>query len=67
MCTAVELSAADSKADLLGILEIYCRLQTRSMMHYIADLVSVCLPRLVDRHPQDGVAMGLECDHPEGA
>ena len=58
----------------LKTLEICTRPQTRSMVHYIADLVGRGLRDIQARYPdwftgirQNGVVMGLEFDHPEGA
>jgi acetylornithine/succinyldiaminopimelate/putrescine aminotransferase len=58
----------------LKTLEICGRPETRSMVHYIADLVGRGLRDIQDRYPgwftgirQNGVVMGLEFDHPEGA
>jgi len=58
----------------LKTLEICSRPQTRSMVHYIADLMGTGLRAIQSRYPdwftgirQNGVVMGLEFDHPEGA
>jgi len=58
----------------LATLEITLRPEVRSMVHYIADAVGVGLQAIRDDHPdwftgirQDGVVLGLEFDHPEGA
>ena len=58
----------------LKTLEILTRPQTRSMVHYIADLVGCGLRDIQARYPdwftgirQNGVVMGLEFNHPEGA
>lgn len=58
----------------LKALEICSRPQTRSMVHYIADLVSRRLHEVQALYPewlvqirQNGVVLGLEFDHPEGA
>ncbi|KWX24073.1 MULTISPECIES: aspartate aminotransferase family protein [Mycolicibacterium] len=55
-------------------LEICTRPEVRSMVHYIADLFDQGLRRIQDDHPdwfvgvrQNGVVIGLEFDHPEGA
>jgi acetylornithine/succinyldiaminopimelate/putrescine aminotransferase len=58
----------------LKTLEICSRPETRSMVHYIADLVGRGLRGIQARYPdwfvgirQNGVVMGLEFAHPEGA
>jgi acetylornithine/succinyldiaminopimelate/putrescine aminotransferase len=58
----------------LKTLEICSRPETRSMVHYIADLIGTGLAAIQSRYPdwftgirQNGVVMGLEFDHPEGA
>jgi acetylornithine/succinyldiaminopimelate/putrescine aminotransferase len=58
----------------LKTLEICSRPETRSMVHYIADLLGTGLRAIQSRYPdwftgirQNGVVMGLEFDHPEGA
>ena len=58
----------------LKTLEICSRPQTRSMVHYIADLVGRGLRDIQARYPdwlvgirQNGVVIGLEFAHPEGA
>jgi acetylornithine/succinyldiaminopimelate/putrescine aminotransferase len=58
----------------LKTLEICTRPQTKSMVHYIADLVGRGLRDIQARYPdwftgirQNGVVMGLEFNHPEGA
>src|ERR1700752_1206748 len=58
----------------LKTLEICGRPETRSMVHYIADMVGRGLRAIQARYPdwftgirQNGVVMGLEFDHPEGA
>jgi acetylornithine/succinyldiaminopimelate/putrescine aminotransferase len=58
----------------LATLEITLRPEVRSMVHYIADAVGTGLQAIRDDHPdwftgirQDGVVLGLEFDHPEGA
>ena len=58
----------------LKTLEICGRPETRSMVHYIADLIGRGLRAIQSRYPdwftgirQNGVVMGLEFDHPEGA
>jgi acetylornithine/succinyldiaminopimelate/putrescine aminotransferase len=55
-------------------LEISTRPEVRSMVHYIADLFDHGLRRIQADHPdwfigirQNGVVIGLEFDHPEGA
>lgn len=55
-------------------LEICTRPEVRSMVHYIADLFDHGLRRIQADHPewfvgirQNGVVIGLEFDHPEGA
>jgi acetylornithine/succinyldiaminopimelate/putrescine aminotransferase len=55
-------------------LEICTRPEVRSMVHYIADLFGEGLRRIQDDHPdwfvgirQNGVVIGLEFNHPEGA
>lgn len=58
----------------LKTLEITLRPEVRSMVHYIADLVGSGLRTIQANHPdwfigirQNGVVMGLEFNHPEGA
>jgi acetylornithine/succinyldiaminopimelate/putrescine aminotransferase len=58
----------------LKTLEICGRPETRSMVHYIAGLTGRGLAEIQARYPdwftgirQNGVVMGLEFDHPEGA
>jgi acetylornithine/succinyldiaminopimelate/putrescine aminotransferase len=58
----------------LKTLEITCRAETRSMVHYVADRIGRGLRDIQDRYPdwfvgirQDGLVMGLEFDHPQGA
>lgn len=58
----------------LKALEITLRPEVRSIVHYIADLFTAGLERIRDRYPdwftgirQNGVILGLEFDHPEGA
>jgi acetylornithine/succinyldiaminopimelate/putrescine aminotransferase len=58
----------------LKTLEITQRPQVRSMVHYIADLVGTRLRAVQHELPdwfvgirQNGVVLGLEFDHPEGA
>lgn len=58
----------------LKTLEICTRPEVRSMVHYIADLFDHGLRRIQADHPdwfvgirQNGVVIGLEFDHPEGA
>jgi acetylornithine/succinyldiaminopimelate/putrescine aminotransferase len=58
----------------LKTLEICSRPETRSMVHYIADLIGRGLRAIQGDYPdwftgirQNGVVMGLEFDHPEGA
>lgn len=55
-------------------LEITTRPQVRSMVHYIADIFDAGLRRIQADYPdwfigirQNGVVIGLEFDHPEGA
>ncbi|MGE2716244.1 aspartate aminotransferase family protein [Mycolicibacterium litorale] len=55
-------------------LEITTRPEVRSMVHYIADIFDAGLRRIQADHPdwfigirQNGVVIGLEFDHPEGA
>ena len=55
-------------------LEITSRPPVRSMVHYIADLFAEGLARIQSDYPdwfvgirQNGVVIGLEFDHPEGA
>lgn len=55
-------------------LEICTRPEVRSMVHYIADIFDHGLRRIQADHPdwfvgirQNGVVIGLEFDHPEGA
>jgi acetylornithine/succinyldiaminopimelate/putrescine aminotransferase len=57
-----------------GGVEITCRPEIRSMVHYIADLIGQGLRRIQGSYPdwftgirQDGLVMGLEFDHPQGA
>ena len=58
----------------LKVLEICGRPEVRSMVHYIADRFRAGLRAIQERYPdwlvgirQDGVVMGLEFDHPQGA
>lgn len=58
----------------LKTLEICGRAETRSMVHYIADAVGLGLERIRADYPdwfvgirQNGVVIGLEFGHPEGA
>lgn len=58
----------------LKALEISQRPEVRSMVHYIADLVGSGVRAIQAQHPdwfvgirQNGVVLGLEFDHPEGA
>ena len=58
----------------LKVLEICERPEVRSMVHYIADRFGRGLRAIQELYPdwfvgirQDGVVMGLEFDHPEGA
>lgn len=58
----------------LKTLEITQRPEVRSMVHYIGDLVSNALRAIQAEHPdwfigirQNGVVLGLEFAHPEGA
>ncbi len=58
----------------LKTLEISRRPEVRSMVHYIADLVGSGLRQIQAQHPdwfvgirQNGVVLGLEFAHPEGA
>src|SRR5690348_17773255 len=58
----------------LKTLEITCRPEVRSMVHYIAALIGAGLRRIQGQCPdwftgirQDGLVMGLEFDHPQGA
>ncbi|QZH62096.1 aminotransferase class III-fold pyridoxal phosphate-dependent enzyme [Mycolicibacterium farcinogenes] len=58
----------------LKTLEISTRPEVRSMVHYIADIFDQGLQRIQSDHPdwfvgirQNGVVIGLEFDHPEGA
>jgi acetylornithine/succinyldiaminopimelate/putrescine aminotransferase len=58
----------------LKVLEICSRPEVRSMTHYVASRFQTGLRQIQDLHPrwfvglrQDGVVMGLEFDHPEGA
>jgi acetylornithine/succinyldiaminopimelate/putrescine aminotransferase len=58
----------------LKTLEITCRPETRSMVHYIAGLLGEGLRRIQALYPgwftgirQDGLVMGLEFGHPQGA
>jgi acetylornithine/succinyldiaminopimelate/putrescine aminotransferase len=58
----------------LKVLEICRRPEVRSMVHYIAERFGEGLRAIQDRFPswfvgirQDGLVMGLEFDHPEGA
>jgi acetylornithine/succinyldiaminopimelate/putrescine aminotransferase len=55
-------------------LEITTRPEVRSMVHYISDIFDVGLRRIQSDYPdwfigirQNGVVIGLEFDHPEGA
>jgi acetylornithine/succinyldiaminopimelate/putrescine aminotransferase len=58
----------------LKTLEITCRPEVRSMVHYIAATFTEGLGRIQDQYPdwftgirQDGLVMGLEFAHPQGA
>jgi acetylornithine/succinyldiaminopimelate/putrescine aminotransferase len=58
----------------LKTLEITCRPEVRSMVHYISGLFTQGLRRIQGACPdwfagirQDGLVMGLEFDHPQGA
>ena len=58
----------------LKALEICSRPETRSMVHYISDAIGRGLREIQDTYPdwfvgirQNGVVMGLEFDHPQGA
>jgi acetylornithine/succinyldiaminopimelate/putrescine aminotransferase len=58
----------------LKVLEICGRPEVRSMVHYIADRFGRGLRAMQELYPdwfvgirQDGVVMGLEFDHPQGA
>jgi acetylornithine/succinyldiaminopimelate/putrescine aminotransferase len=58
----------------LKALEITSRSETRSMVHYISDRIGRGLREIQASYPdwfvgirQNGVVMGLEFDHPEGA
>ncbi|MEV7968830.1 aminotransferase class III-fold pyridoxal phosphate-dependent enzyme [Sphaerisporangium sp. NPDC088356] len=58
----------------LKTLEICARLETRSIVHYISDLVGRGLSDIRADNPgwftgirQNGLVIGLEFDHPEGA
>jgi len=58
----------------LKTLEIVNRPETRSMVHYISDRIGRGLREIQATYPdwfvgirQNGVVMGLEFDHPEGA
>ena len=58
----------------LKALEVCNRPETRSMVHYISDLIGRGLREIQADHPdwfvgirQDGVVMGLEFAHPQGA
>jgi len=58
----------------LKALEICSRPETRSMVHYISDFVGQGLRRIQTEYPdwfvgirQNGVVMGLEFAHPQGA
>jgi len=58
----------------LKVLEICGRPEVRSMVHYISDRFGRGLRRIQELYPdwfvgirQDGVVMGLEFDHPQGA
>jgi len=58
----------------LKALEICSRPETRSMVHYISDLIGSGLAQIASTYPdwfigirQHGVVIGLEFDHPQGA
>ena len=58
----------------LKVLEICNRVETRSMVHYISDFIGSGLRRIQADYPdwfvgirQNGVVMGLEFAHPQGA
>jgi acetylornithine/succinyldiaminopimelate/putrescine aminotransferase len=58
----------------LKTLEITCRPEVRSMVHYIAAMFTEGLGKIQGQYPdwftgirQDGLVMGLEFGHPQGA
>jgi acetylornithine/succinyldiaminopimelate/putrescine aminotransferase len=58
----------------LKTLEITCRPETRSMVHYVSDLIGRGLRSIQAAYPdwligirQNGLVMGLEFAHPQGA
>ncbi|HEY6309778.1 MAG TPA: aminotransferase class III-fold pyridoxal phosphate-dependent enzyme [Streptosporangiaceae bacterium] len=58
----------------LKTLEITCRPEVRSTVHYIAGMFTEGLGRIQEQYPdwftgirQDGLVMGLEFGHPQGA
>jgi len=58
----------------LKTLEITCRPETRSMVHYVSDLIGRGLRAIQSAYPewligirQNGLVMGLEFAHPQGA
>jgi len=58
----------------LKTLEITCRPETRSMVHYVSDLIGRGLRAIQAAYPdwltgirQNGLVMGLEFAHPQGA
>jgi acetylornithine/succinyldiaminopimelate/putrescine aminotransferase len=58
----------------LKALEICSRPETRSMVHYISDLIGSGLAQIASTYPdwfivirKHGVVIGLEFDHPQGA
>jgi len=58
----------------LKTLEITCRPEVRSMVHYIAAMFTEGLSKIRAQYPdwftgirQDGLVIGLEFDHPQGA
>ena len=78
--TMATISAAWTSRDQLGcivalkVLEICGRPEVRSMVHYIAERFRQGLRAIQEQYPdwlvgirQDGVVIGLEFEHPEGA
>jgi acetylornithine/succinyldiaminopimelate/putrescine aminotransferase len=58
----------------LATLDVTCRPETRTLVHYLADVIGRGLREIQARRPdwfvgirQDGVIFGLEFAHPEGA
>src|SRR5438034_943055 len=71
---AMEAALRGRGVAALKTLEITCRPEVRSMVHYIAAMFTDGLARIQAQYPdwftgirQDGLVMGLEFGHPQGA